>query len=60
MKEEPSGAILKSAEELARHFREHFAAEAVKETAKALVPGYIQGRDLSRGLLVHLKQESDK
>lgn len=54
------GPLLKSPEELARHFREHFASEAVIETKKAVVRGDVQGRDLSRGLLVHLKQESEK
>ncbi|MEM7603444.1 MAG: hypothetical protein AAF357_18775, partial [Verrucomicrobiota bacterium] len=43
-----------------RHFREHFAGEAVVESSKAVVPGNIQVKDLSRGLLVHLKQESEK
>lgn len=54
------GPLLKSQEELARHFREHFAEEAVIESKKAVVRGDVQGRDLSRGLLVHLKQESEK
>ncbi|MEM6915842.1 MAG: hypothetical protein AAF491_04675 [Verrucomicrobiota bacterium] len=52
--------VLKSPEELARHFREHYAEEAVTETRTAVVPGNIQGRDLSRGLLVHLKKENEK
>lgn len=54
------GPLLKSPEELARHFREHFAAEAVVESKRAVVRGDVPGRDLSRGLLVHLKQESEK
>ncbi|MEM1442721.1 MAG: hypothetical protein AAGF67_10290, partial [Verrucomicrobiota bacterium] len=52
--------VLKSPEELARHFREHYAEAAVTETRTAVVPGNIQGRDLSRGLLVHLKKENEK
>lgn len=53
-------AILKSPEELARHFREHFAEAALVESTRAIVRGDVQGRDLSRGLLVHLKQENEK
>lgn len=52
--------VLKSMEEVARHFREHFADRAIVETAVAVVPGNVPGRLLSHGLLGHLKQETEK
>lgn len=53
-------AVLKSPEELAQHFRTTFAQEAIAEVNQAVVPGNISGRDLSAGLLGHLKQEGEK
>lgn len=54
------GPAIGSREELARHFRENFAEEAIEEASTAVVSGDISARDLSRGLLAHLKQESEK
>lgn len=54
------GLVLKSMEEVSRHFREHFAQAVVVETSVAVVPGNVQGRLLSHGLLGHLKQETEK
>lgn len=54
-----SGEIFKTPEELARHFRLNFADEAIEEVKEAVVSGAISGRDLSRGLLEHLKRESE-
>lgn len=54
------GLVIKSIEELARHFRQHYADKAVREVKEATVPGDIPGRMLSPGLLAHLKQESDR
>jgi len=54
------GPIFKSFEEVARHFREHFAPLAIVETAVAVVPGNIAGRLLAPGLLAHLRQETEK
>ena len=56
----PEGLILKSAEELARHFRLNYADKAVRESKEAVVTGNIPGRLLSSGLLSHLRQESDR
>jgi len=57
---EDKGPVLKSIEEVARHFRQHFAEDTVIETAIAVVPGTVAGRQLSPGLLAHLKRETDK
>lgn len=57
---ESGGLVLKSFEEVARHFRQNFADDAFIETAIAVVPGNVPGRQLSPGLLVHLKQETEK
>jgi hypothetical protein len=54
------GLVLKSIEEVARHFRQHFADDAVIETSIAVVPGNVPGRQLSPGLLAHLRQETEK
>lgn len=54
------GLVLKTFEEVARHFRQHFADEAVVETGVAVVSGNIPGRLLSSGLLAHLRQEGEK
>ncbi len=54
------GLVLKSMDEVARHFREHFSHEAIVETSVAVVPGNVQGRLLSHGLLAHLRQETEK
>jgi hypothetical protein len=54
------GPVLKSIEEVARHFRQHFADDVVIETSIAVVPGNVPGRQLSPGLLAHLKQETEK
>lgn len=56
----PAEVILKSLDEVSRHFREHFADAAIVETSVAVVPGNIPGRLLSPGLLLHLKQETEK
>jgi hypothetical protein len=52
--------VLKSPEELAQHFREHFAAEMITEVSEVSVPGNISGKDLSAGLLGYVKQEGEK
>ncbi|MCG8600420.1 MAG: hypothetical protein MI807_09795 [Verrucomicrobiales bacterium] len=51
--------VLKSPEELARHFKKHFAEEAIEATREAVVPGDIPGRFLSHALLNQLKRESE-
>lgn len=55
-----TGPVFRSIEEVARHFRENFAQEAVVETRVAVVPGNVPGRLLSPGLLAHLRQETDR
>ena len=57
---EVEALVLKTAQELATHFRQNFAESAVVETRNAVVPGNVSGKNLSRGLLLHLKQESEK
>ena len=52
--------ILKTASELAQHFKENFAESAILETRNTVVSGSIPAVNISRGLLVHLKQESEK
>ena len=52
--------ILKTASELAQHFKENFAESAILETRNTVVSGSIPAMNISRGLLVHLKQESEK
>ncbi|MBL9152995.1 MAG: hypothetical protein JNK37_10935 [Verrucomicrobiales bacterium] len=52
--------VLKSTEALERHFRLHFAAEAVQSVPEAVVSGNIPGKSLSRGLLTLLKTESER
>ena len=54
------GLVLKSIEEVARHFRQHFADDSIIETSIAVVPGNVPGRQLSPGLLSHLRQETEK
>lgn len=54
------GLVIKSVEELARHFRQHYADKAVREVKEAVVPGDIPGRLLSSGLLAHLRQEGER
>lgn len=56
----PEGPVLQSGEELKRHFREHFADKEVVELSVAVVAGDVPARHLSRGLLEHLKTESEK
>lgn len=56
----PGGLVIKSTEELARHFRENYADKAVREVKEAVVPGDIPGRLLSSGLLAHLRQEGER
>lgn len=62
--EEPApveeGLVLKTPDELAMHFRKNFAGEAITEVDEATVPGNIEAKNLSRGLLEHLKQETEK
>lgn len=53
------GLILKTVEDLARHFRQNYAAKAVKEVSEAVVNGNVSGRLLSSGLLTHLKREGE-
>lgn len=55
-----TGLLLKSVEELARHFRQHFADEAVVECSEAVVSGNIPGRSLSPALLGMLKNEGER
>ncbi len=55
----PEGLVIRSDEELARHFRQHYADEAVRETGETVVPGDIPGRMLSPGLLALLKREGE-
>jgi hypothetical protein len=52
--------VLKAPEELARHFKTHFADAAVQEVREAKVPGNIPGSALSRPLLAHVKTETEK
>ena len=52
--------VLKTASELAQHFKENFAESAILETRNTVVSGNIPAMNLSRGLLAHLKQESEK
>jgi len=59
-KPEVEGLVIKSVEELARHFRQHYAEKAVREVKEAVVPGDIPGRLLSSGLLAHLRQEGER
>ncbi len=54
------GLVIKSIEELVRHFRENYADKAVREVKEAVVPGDIPGRLLSSGLLAHLRQEGER
>ena len=56
----PDELVLKSQEELAEHFREHFAGDVIAEVAEVLVPGNISGKNLSAGLLGYVKQEGEK
>lgn len=62
--EEPSSQIdelvLKSASELKQHFKEKFAESAILETRNTVVSGNISAKNISRELLVHLKQESER
>ncbi len=53
------GLVIRSIEELSRHFRQHYADKAVREVKEATVAGDIPGRLLSPGLLAHLKQEGE-
>lgn len=53
------GLILKTVEDLARHFRQNYAAKAVREVSEAVVNGNVSGRLLSSGLLTHLKREGE-
>lgn len=55
----PEGLVIRSDEELARHFRQHYADEAVREVREAVVPGDIPGKMLSPGLLAHLRREGE-
>ncbi len=57
---EEKGEVITSIEELARHFRLNFAAEAIEEVHEAVVRGDIPGRCLNPGLLTLLKAEGDK
>ncbi len=57
---EVEALVLKTAQELAAHFRQNFAESAIVETRNAVVSGNVPAKNLSRGLLVHLKQESEK
>ncbi len=58
--EDPSPAVvLKSDEELLRHFRENFASKAIKKVRHATVPGDIPGRRLAQPLLTKLKTAVD-
>lgn len=54
------GLVIKSVEELGRHFRQNYAEKAVREVKEAVVPGDIPGRLLSSGLLAHLRQEGER
>ena len=51
--------VLKTPEELAMHFRKNFAGDVIVEVRQAVVSGNIPANNLSRGLLEHLKQESE-
>lgn len=57
---EPEAEILPNTEALERHFRTHYADQAVKTVANAVVPGNVPGRSLSRPLLNLLKSEVDR
>ena len=52
--------ILKTPEELRRHFLEHFASEEIAESHEVFVPGNVSGNQLARGLLELLKRETEK
>jgi hypothetical protein len=52
--------VLKSTEAMERHFKQHFADDAIQALGVATVPGSIPGRSLSRGLLTLLKNEAEQ
>lgn len=54
------GEIIKSAEALERHFKQHFADAAAQAVTVAVVPGSVSGKKLARGLLTLLKIEVDR
>lgn len=56
----PPRTILRSQEEVERHFRLHFADDAVKSVKESAVPGDVPGRLLSLGLLDKLRHECDQ
>ncbi|MCB1235104.1 MAG: hypothetical protein KDM91_08535, partial [Verrucomicrobiae bacterium] len=55
-----SGETIESEEALERHFRENFANEALETVDRAVVPGDIPGRSLSRPLLDLVKLETER
>ena len=52
--------VLKTPEELQRHFRENFADQEIAELNEIVVPGNIPGRQLSGDLLQLIKTEGNK
>lgn len=59
-KPKTDGLVIKSIEELTRHFRQNYADKAVREVKEAIIPGDIPGKMLSPGLLAHLRQEGER
>lgn len=52
--------VLRSQEEVERHFRTHFADDAVRQTNEAFVAGDVPGRLLSHALLEKLRHETEQ
>ncbi|MEM9280268.1 MAG: hypothetical protein AAGA96_00440 [Verrucomicrobiota bacterium] len=57
--QEQEQVVLTSADDLVKHFKEHFAEDVIQTVREAVVAGNIPGSNLSRGLLELLKQESE-
>lgn len=56
----PDGIVLKTPEELERHFRQNYADEEIVESTEAILSGNISGKKLSQDLLTLLKFEGKK
>lgn len=52
--------VLRSQEEVERHFRTHFADDAVRQANEAFVAGDVPGRLLSHALLEKLRHETEQ
>lgn len=53
-------SVFTNLDEVRQHFLQNYADGAIEEVSEAVVPGNIQGRRLSSGLLEHLKIETRK